>query len=156
MVSESVQLMTQLIFSYVRFFFLMIRRPPRSTRTDTLFPYTTLFRSRTASARWHRAKFSSACPFRLNVIVVNIGRGRLRGQERIYSVNMCAGCKYPPELRNRASRAGLGSGPREAENPMRIEGDYATDGYATIRRMVPPEVDANLLDRQSTRLTSRP
>src|SRR3546814_12885055 len=26
------------------FFFLMIRRPPRSTRTDTLFPYTTLFR----------------------------------------------------------------------------------------------------------------
>src|SRR3546814_15591402 len=27
------------------FFFLMIRRPPRSTRTDTLFPYTTLFRS---------------------------------------------------------------------------------------------------------------
>src|SRR3546814_14410924 len=28
------------------FFFLMVRRPPRSTRTDTLFPYTTLFRSR--------------------------------------------------------------------------------------------------------------
>src|SRR3546814_1249689 len=33
--------------SFVIFFifFLMIRRPPRSTRTDTLFPYTTLFRS---------------------------------------------------------------------------------------------------------------
>src|SRR3546814_11021539 len=30
---------------YVLFFFLMIRRQPRSTRTDTLFPYTTLFRS---------------------------------------------------------------------------------------------------------------
>src|SRR3546814_8983835 len=29
----------------LRIFFLMIRRPPRSTRTDTLFPYTTLFRS---------------------------------------------------------------------------------------------------------------
>src|SRR3546814_7779144 len=29
------------------FFFLMIRRPPRSTRTDTLLPYTTLFRSLT-------------------------------------------------------------------------------------------------------------
>src|SRR3546814_14091555 len=27
------------------FFFLIIRRPPRATRTDTLFPYTTLFRS---------------------------------------------------------------------------------------------------------------
>src|SRR3546814_7759901 len=42
-----------LFLSYIRlllicvffFFFLMIRRPPRSTRTDTLFPYTTLFRS---------------------------------------------------------------------------------------------------------------
>src|SRR3546814_5257981 len=32
------------------FFFLMIRRPPRSTRTDTLFPYTTLFRSAAAQA----------------------------------------------------------------------------------------------------------
>src|SRR3546814_308790 len=30
---------------FVCVFFLMIRRPPRSTRTDTLFPYTTLFRS---------------------------------------------------------------------------------------------------------------
>src|SRR3546814_10378843 len=29
----------------------MIRRPPRSTRTDTLFPYTTLFRSTVANAR---------------------------------------------------------------------------------------------------------
>src|SRR3546814_1219841 len=34
-----------IISYYVLFFFLMIRRPPRSTRTDTLFPYTTLFRS---------------------------------------------------------------------------------------------------------------
>src|SRR3546814_6303836 len=30
---------------YRRFFFFKIRLPPRSTRTDTLFPYTTLFRS---------------------------------------------------------------------------------------------------------------
>src|SRR3546814_15740694 len=34
------------LFSFFAFFFLMIRRPPRSTRTDTLFPYTTLFRSK--------------------------------------------------------------------------------------------------------------
>src|SRR3546814_13607706 len=33
------------VFIVFLFFFLMIRRPPRSTRTDTLFPYTTLFRS---------------------------------------------------------------------------------------------------------------
>src|SRR3546814_7738458 len=35
----------------IYFFFLMIRRPPRSTRTDTLFPYTTLFRSRGGNRR---------------------------------------------------------------------------------------------------------
>src|SRR3546814_6473462 len=33
------------------FFVLMVRRPPRSTRTDPLFPYTTLFRSQSAAAR---------------------------------------------------------------------------------------------------------
>src|SRR3546814_2675228 len=34
-----------MVMFFIFFFFLMIRRPPRSTRTDTLFPYTTLFRS---------------------------------------------------------------------------------------------------------------
>src|SRR3546814_11925701 len=33
-------------YSYCSIFFLMLRRPPESTRTDTLFPYTTLFRSK--------------------------------------------------------------------------------------------------------------
>src|SRR3546814_11640152 len=47
------------------FFFLMIRRPPRSTRTDTLFPYTTLFRSH-RPAPLHRevrraASWKSSC-----------------------------------------------------------------------------------------------
>src|SRR3546814_14700398 len=35
----------------ISFCLLMIRRPPRSTRTDTLFPYTTLFRSLNLLAR---------------------------------------------------------------------------------------------------------
>src|SRR3546814_14148699 len=39
----------------VLFFFLMIRRPPRSTRTDTLFPYTTLFRSHETVQQVHIA-----------------------------------------------------------------------------------------------------
>src|SRR3546814_12887760 len=46
-----------LLISY--FFFLMIRRPPRSTRTDTLFPYTTLFRSCKRAAR--PENFALAC-----------------------------------------------------------------------------------------------
>src|SRR3546814_3189899 len=39
----------------------MIRRPPRSTRTDTLFPYTTLFRSRDRSSTPHPSLAWSAC-----------------------------------------------------------------------------------------------
>src|SRR3546814_8933109 len=45
-------------------FFLMIRRPPRSTRTDTLFPYTTLFRSRRT-------------PSEIGRVVLTVGEARL-------------------------------------------------------------------------------
>src|SRR3546814_3505433 len=47
----------------------MIRRPPRSTRTDTLFPYTTLFRTRSASRRNEMAKDGSVAPKeRVNIV----------------------------------------------------------------------------------------
>src|SRR3546814_1847041 len=46
------------MFSLV--FFLMIRRPPRSTRTDTLFPYTTLFRSHAQRIRVEAAPYSTS------------------------------------------------------------------------------------------------
>src|SRR3546814_8416192 len=48
----------------------MIRRPPRSTRTDTLFPYTTLFRS---------GGFSEIARIALQRIVALLGRGAIRG-----------------------------------------------------------------------------
>src|SRR3546814_15375807 len=47
-------------FSYC-LFFLMIRRPPRSTRTDTLFPYTTLFRSIYVDPHAAQVVLSSGC-----------------------------------------------------------------------------------------------
>src|SRR3546814_9280802 len=50
-------------------FFLMIRRPPRSTRTDTRFPYTTLFRSR------HRREAEGSTSAEAGPL----GRGRPRG-----------------------------------------------------------------------------
>src|SRR5213594_4931157 len=48
-------------YSFLSFFFLMIRRPPRSTQAFTLFPYTTLFRSsRRCTGTWHRARRPAA------------------------------------------------------------------------------------------------
>src|SRR3546814_18898361 len=74
---------------YVCFcFFLVIRRPPRSTRTDTLFPYTTLFRSlMPLSCVWAgparnahlggppllTAETSGSTPFRLSTHVGDVG-----------------------------------------------------------------------------------
>src|SRR3546814_6235593 len=46
-----VDVLSSSIACWMWVFFLMIRRPPRSTRTDTLFPYTTLFRSRDEALR---------------------------------------------------------------------------------------------------------
>src|SRR3546814_2814501 len=46
------------------FFFLMIRRPPRSTRTDTLFPHTTLFRSQLLSRRAEQGRYRPRLPYR--------------------------------------------------------------------------------------------
>src|SRR5881628_4080429 len=47
------------VYATVIFFFLMIRRPPRSTRQSTLFPYTTLFRSRWPCTTLHGARRAS-------------------------------------------------------------------------------------------------
>src|SRR3546814_4220969 len=57
-----------LYFSTSFFCFLMIRRPPRSTRTDTLFPYTTLFRSQGKDQLASRSvRDQGIRPFRLHV-----------------------------------------------------------------------------------------
>src|SRR3546814_3386256 len=58
----------------------MIRRPPRSTRTDTLFPYTTLFRSPTTAALWRPPAASEAVP------------ARLPSSTRASTSRTCAGC----------------------------------------------------------------
>src|SRR3546814_8324124 len=73
---------TFLFFSqFVYFFFLMIRRPPRSTRTDTLFPYTTLFRSKEpAHGRIAPAPLRAAPPLARRNPDRNMGRPR-RGRQ---------------------------------------------------------------------------
>src|SRR3546814_9472478 len=67
-------------------FFFMIRRPPRSTRTDTLFPYTTLFRSFPPLRRQQGYILSRHSPpaFRVSVmscIAMSIGRCSRRSEE---------------------------------------------------------------------------
>src|SRR3546814_13863190 len=82
---------------YLSFFFLMIRRPPRSTRTDTLFPYTTLFRSGIGHIFALRG---------MSVICSNIHLSR-SGDMRWGSISAilrtCSGTPAPP--RNRCPRA---------------------------------------------------
>src|SRR3546814_17080976 len=68
-------------------FFLMIRRPPRSTRTDTLFPYTTLFRSRSCALRSRQQREQlldgrvHCIGARRDMIEVDIGGGAARVAE---------------------------------------------------------------------------
>src|SRR3546814_7928647 len=62
-------------------FFLMIRRPPRSTRTDTLFPYTTLFRSTGSSSSTSCAGTSRGGPFRSSSSRPRNSRRRSRSEE---------------------------------------------------------------------------
>src|SRR3546814_11092988 len=80
-------MMYDLLFDVlVLFFFLMIRRPPRSTRTDTLFPYTTLFRSCNDSG-----------PFRveLGLIIGMNGIGTTSDVDNAYRAGFRAGFEVP-------------------------------------------------------------
>src|SRR3546814_10487264 len=85
--------------SFSCLFFLMIRRPPRSTRTDTLFPYTTLFRS----VETHRLAYS---PFasKLGQALLTFGKSRwpcmiaplyfaLRLRRRCFRASFCSGVR---------------------------------------------------------------
>src|SRR3546814_12075214 len=70
------------------FFIFMIRRPPRSTRTDTLFPYTTLFRSPAPLEAGQRLEGLGFDPVEPGIEVIGKGRvdgdraGRNRGHPR--------------------------------------------------------------------------
>src|SRR3546814_12353921 len=65
----------------VYIFFLMIRRPPRSTRTDTLFPYTTLFRSRQRARRAQRLERQPHAVLDLFHHRIGVGLAHARSEE---------------------------------------------------------------------------
>src|SRR3546814_20328006 len=84
---------TMCSYKYCYFFFLMIRQPPRSTRTDTLFPYTTLVRSDceaeniyrfleyTSSSNANPAVLSNFALRRTTAREVDYGMTRIRSEE---------------------------------------------------------------------------
>src|SRR3546814_2158866 len=101
------------LLSFSFFFFLMIRRPPISTRTDTLFPYTTLFRSASAGDRLHlvrgrrrdaRAELPPSAPLALLPRLFRRGRLRHHGHvrlRRLGAVHLRAPAR-PARLRGRS------------------------------------------------------
>src|SRR3546814_2850870 len=74
----------------------MIRRPPRSTRTDTLFPYTTLFRSRrtvlklglgmAATVAHGRARAQAPAPFETKKVADNVYAFRYQNHQSMFVV----------------------------------------------------------------------
>src|SRR3546814_19901735 len=81
----------------------MIRRPPRSTRTDTLFPYTTLFRSLTMNhiralreeRQWSRRELASKVKIsEQNIYVLESGRVKLMPK---HVASFCAAFNVKPD-----------------------------------------------------------
>src|SRR3546814_8447327 len=68
----------------------MIRRPPRSTRTDTLFPYTTLFRSRVDLARAKRLDQISLEPETTSLPTCEASRLQFAGASFHRVADVCA------------------------------------------------------------------
>src|SRR3546814_11786047 len=109
------------------FFILMLRRPPRSTRTDTLFPYTTLFRS-------VRRRRRGVVPYRAYVL-------RRRAAHRRASDD-------PSRRREGQARRARQIAPRTAR---RLHPDFRSDGGAAgddpFARSAAPRIPAALARR---------
>src|SRR3546814_4011346 len=104
----------------------MIRRPPRSTRTDTLFPYTTLFRSHAIEAR---------------IYAENPDKGFLP------SIGTLAYLELPPHT-------AFANGEVRVDGGVRM-GDTITPYYdPMIAKLIVRGADRDQADRKSTRLNS--
>src|SRR3546814_9155058 len=123
-------------------FFLMIRRPPRSTRTDTLFPYTTLFRS---GARLLEANVRSFLQARNKV---NRGiRDTIRDQPEMFFSNNNGLTATADAVE--ISDMGEGLFLMSADNLQIVNGGQTTASIHAARKL-----DQLKEDRKSTRLNS--
>src|SRR3546814_4307255 len=106
----------------------MIRRPPRSTRTDTLFPYTTLFRSEVAGggADGDGGGRVDDDPRRAHPLIRRRADGAVRGRERNYAA---PGRGQPLCRGDRFARDGLVAA--QSRPGVQFDGD---DARAIVRR----------------------
>src|SRR3546814_15655109 len=114
----------------VYFFFLMIRRPPRSTRTDTLFPYTTLFRSAGGDRRPARTAASDprlprACETAQHLYRQAAGDGQSRHRPRAHQL--------PPGGRGDRAPGVERSQPAEHPDPTRKRKSVVSDKSVSVR-----------------------
>src|SRR3546814_13593580 len=108
----------------------MIRRPPRSTRTDTLFPYTTLFRSADRAVRgWRAGLFAQRFPRVLHPDAVARAGASAARSRLLAGARAAAGGTVRPDaaVPRRAREAGQPAHPhRRVTNRARAHGNSST------------------------------
>src|SRR3546814_4568421 len=102
----------------------MIRRPPRSTRTDTLFPYTTLFRSATRKLPYiHVPHFGAPAVSGMTALKTKSGELPLqrRGSDIIPALEFRFADIVEPAVALPASVSGVGSASRSEEHTSELQ-----------------------------------
>src|SRR3546814_5326505 len=129
----------------------MVRRPPRSTRTDTLFPYTTLFRSAVTGLQ-------NATPLpggELRAVIAGCGESSIEeyriGFSTRQSNEVVYGCIWPVLSKEEAQADGLESG--HIDVPDEIAALLKELGVADVRRL-PGIYPAEFCDDRSEEHTS--
>src|SRR3546814_4620817 len=133
------------------FFFLMIRRPPRSTRTDTLFPYTTLFRSGRVIID---VTYAAGSPPNLpRNLVVKLARGVDKIMAPFYANEVAFYRRIRPELELEAPQTLGGDFDPESTNfALVLENLTARDArFPNVPQQITTD---NVRERKSTRLNS--
>src|SRR3546814_3068337 len=113
----------------------MIRRPPRSTRTDTLFPYTTLFRTAGTSqtSLWAALCQSDGC--RTLVMLERLGEGVEFVRTHAQCAAGAAPCRYRAlDFANDTARSGSGETEVGGNRHQGIDGCIGAAVFGTIGR----------------------
>src|SRR3546814_15474102 len=84
--------------SLMCFFFLMTRRPPRSTRTDTLVPYTTLFRSAAIPSAARQDQAADRRGGRAAGHQRHLGPSNLISGDAAHLLDRLAHMRHPPDI----------------------------------------------------------